>query len=868
MILAKYFMVLFGHSASDKLFLNQKRKGTNPMRRLAPPLVAALAIVACETPTEMTYEVPPSARYGPTVAFDLATDPALAARWTFDDGVGTQATDVSVNAVHGILVNGPVWVPGYMGTALQFDGVDDHVLVPDDPAINMAGDFTFSLWMNWTESNRDADVFRKGSSDTGANYYYKFELRSNQIRIRLFGPDGGSVLEDPLANRNDGLWHHVAVVRQGVENFLYVDGVQVDRTARGGGDLTNTSNLAFGSMDSGLDDFYNGSLDDVRFYSRALSAQEIGELVNSGDDTAPTIPQTVAATPVDAFSVEVTWVASNDPESGVSFYRVYRDNVLVGEPLAPPFTDDGLTPETSYQYEVSAVNGASMESARGGPAQATTPAAPADGTAPTVPQNVAASPLDPNNIEVTWDASTDPESGVSFYRVYRDNVLVGEPASPPFTDPGLAPSTTYSYEVSAVNGVDLESTRGGPAQATTPAAPDATPPTVPQSVAATPVDAFTIEVTWDESNDPESGVAFYRVYRDNVLVGEPAAPPFTDLGLAPETSYQYEVSAVNGEDMESTRGGPVGAVTPPIDPTPPTTPQNVNADPVNAYAIDVTWDASSDPESGVSFYRVYRDNVLIGEPTAPPFTDGGRTPETTYTYEVSAVNGEDMESTRGGPAQATTPAAGSAGDGIIGHWNFDEFGGSTATDVSGAGNHGALMNGPSWILGRFGAALSFDGNNDHVMVQSPDLDLSGDFTISVWLRFTQTNNDADVLRQGSAGTSPVHYKIEMKDNQIRVRLVGSNRSTVLEDNSSSRNDGEWHLIVVTREGTDSRLYIDGNVIDTNSRWAGDLSNPANLSFGSKDTGDDDHYAGDLDDIRFYNRALSQQEIDTLFNPTT
>ncbi len=137
----------------------------------------------------------------------------------------------------------------------------------------------------------------------------------------------------------------------------------------------------------------------------------------------------------------------------------------------------------------------------------------------------------------------------------------------------------------------------------------------------------------------------------------------------------------------------------------------------------------------------------------------------------------------------------------------------------------------------------------------------GTSTLSTTTR--EENNDADVLRQGSAKTSPVHYKIEMKNNRIRVRLVGSNRSTVLEDDTSSRNDGEWHHLAVTREGTECRLYIDGDLIDSNSRWAGDLSNPADLSFGSKDTGDDDHFEGDLDDIRFYNRALSQQEINDL-----
>jgi hypothetical protein len=99
---------------------------------------------------------------------------------------------------------------------------------------------------------------------------------------------------------------------------------------------------------------------------------------------------------------------------------------------------------------------------------------PADETAPGVPQNLSATAQGQSSIHLDWTAATDPESGVSGYKVYRAGALIAQPGSPGFTDTGLVDATAYSYEVSAVNGAGLESGRSAPASATT--ASDTTPP--------------------------------------------------------------------------------------------------------------------------------------------------------------------------------------------------------------------------------------------------------------------------------------------------------------------------------------------------------------------------------------------------------
>lgn len=87
----------------------------------------------------------------------------------------------------------------------------------------------------------------------------------------------------------------------------------------------------------------------------------------------------------------------------------------------------------------------------------------------------------------------------------------------------------------------------------------------------------------------------------------------------------------------------------PTDTTPPSQPTNLVATPNDAtLTIVLTWSASTDAESGVSNYRIYRDGALIQTVSGATLTysDTGRTPGVTYTYQVAAVNGVNLESTR------------------------------------------------------------------------------------------------------------------------------------------------------------------------------------------------------------------------------
>ncbi|MCQ9206804.1 MAG: Ig-like domain-containing protein, partial [Omnitrophica bacterium] len=95
-----------------------------------------------------------------------------------------------------------------------------------------------------------------------------------------------------------------------------------------------------------------------------------------------------------------------------------------------------------------------------------------------------------------------------------------------------------------------------------------------------------------------------------------------------------------------------------IDPSHPFIPENLVAIAVNCARINLTWDASTDPESGIDHYNVYRDSVKVGESTTTDYHDKALDASTAYTYEVSAVNGASFESGSSYNAYASTAIAG------------------------------------------------------------------------------------------------------------------------------------------------------------------------------------------------------------------
>jgi hypothetical protein len=138
--------------------------------------------------------------------------------------------------------------------------------------------------------------------------------------------------------------------------------------------------------------------------------------VGSADTTPPTQPQNLSGTPAGEHQIDLTWSAASDAESGIAYYRVYRNGNPVAESTGLSYQDTGLSESTSYDYAVSAVNGAALESQLSATIQATTMA---DTTPPSI-VSVAASG-DPAQLVVVFSEPVEQSSSTSAGNYAIDN---------------------------------------------------------------------------------------------------------------------------------------------------------------------------------------------------------------------------------------------------------------------------------------------------------------------------------------------------------------------------------------------------------------------------------------------------------------
>jgi chitodextrinase len=162
-----------------------------------------------------------------------------------------------------------------------------------------------------------------------------------------------------------------------------------------------------------------------------------------GDTQAPTGPAALSASPTSSSTVQLSWPAAAD-NIGVAGYRVYRGTTQIAQITALSHLDSGLTPGTTYSYQVRAYDAAGNLGAPAS-ASATTPGA-GDTAAPSVPTGLAATVQKGRKVVLSWNASND-DVGVVGYDLYRNGSLIAGPAGTSYNDrPGRG---TFMYQVRA-----------------------------------------------------------------------------------------------------------------------------------------------------------------------------------------------------------------------------------------------------------------------------------------------------------------------------------------------------------------------------------------------------------------------------------
>jgi hypothetical protein len=359
----------------------------------------------------------------------------------------------------------------------------------------------------------------------------------------------------------------------------------------------------------------------------------------------PAAPSGLSAAAVSSSQINLSWVRNSADETGFKILRCTDGVSFVQVGTAPAgatsYSDTGLAAKTTYYYEVVASN-VFGDSASSNIASATTTGL---GQAPAAPSDLRAFPGDPPQVNLRWVRNSTDETGFKILRC-TDGVSFVQVGTAPagattYSDTGLAPNTTYYYEVVAYNAFG-DSAPSNVASAITP--PAASIPADPSHLSASAVSSAQINLTWVRNSTDETGFKVLRstdgVHFAQVGTAPAAATTFSDTGLAASTTYYYEVVASNhtGDSAPSN----IASATTAAQGQPPSAPSNLGAQAAGPSQINLTWLRNSTGETDFKVLRSTDGTHFTQVGTAPvgatTFSDSGLAANTTYYYEVVAGN--------------------------------------------------------------------------------------------------------------------------------------------------------------------------------------------------------------------------------------
>jgi len=164
-----------------------------------------------------------------------------------------------------------------------------------------------------------------------------------------------------------------------------------------------------------------------------------------------------------------------------------------------------------------------------------------DVTPPAKPTGLTATAVAPNQVSLSWTASTD-NIGVAGYQVFRDNVKIATSSATSYLDTGLSPNTVHSYYVVAYDAANNLSPASDSVSATTPA--DTTAPSAPANLTATAASNTRVDLVWTASTD-NIGVTGYQIFRNGAQIATAASTSYADTTVLANTTYTYSIRAVD-----------------------------------------------------------------------------------------------------------------------------------------------------------------------------------------------------------------------------------------------------------------------------------------------------------------------------------
>lgn len=270
------------------------------------------------------------------------TDPGvgLLGYWPLSATSGTVADNVVETGTDGTLFQRPTWTADPVrGFVLAFNGTTQYVDAGKIPAIGLNDDFTWSLWYKQdTASNGNSVIL--GNRSGGPQDPLQF-TKLTPTNFEYYSGAADPFLANTLPN---GVWQHLAIVKDGPTLTYYVNGqpVATGETTHGTAEMP----LYFGGDPNAAGEFSDGSMDDVAIWNRALPADAVKGLASAAFTplTAPTAVKTGPIIPVGLPSERTQLAATN------STYYFRRAFEWTGDPSTTQLTLTGLLDDGAVYY--------------------------------------------------------------------------------------------------------------------------------------------------------------------------------------------------------------------------------------------------------------------------------------------------------------------------------------------------------------------------------------------------------------------------------------------------------------------------------------------------------------------------------------
>jgi len=667
----------------------------------------------------------------------------------------------------------------------------------------------------WVKNPSYSIISKVEDSNSATNYAYNVFVGGQVYTPACFATGANGALICGTTNLRDSNWHFVVAVLDltGSAKNLYVDGI-LDSTGGYGTPDDAPQPLQIGSYNkSGVDRYNGGSIDSPFVLDTALTADQIKDIYNSSSE-------------------KYTLVSNNESvngikESTVSIDANYHNFEISQNGTAASLSVDGATPVTT------ATNLANEDSY-----------------------------VRLQNSDSTNTASVD----WVYVRKYAATSPVATPATEEvgpgpvgywkFDDPTSTPSGGTSGQAA------MDSSGQGN-----------------NGVLGSTINADSADPTWRDESMCVSGKCLQFDGTDNYVdvgAGPGVVNTVSFWSRAITTSEHY--IDLNGSAYISTAGGTVSA-------TGFTSPtiyvDGVASTTVTANAwhhISVTTVASLNANDldigrleGTDYFNGFIDEVKIY-----PYVRTAEEVKQDYITGAASAGSNAVlggNNNLGGNNQELS-------EGLVGYWKMDESSaGSAQVDrVDSSGNSNTLTdtNTVASGAGKFGNGSDFEySNSEYVTIadgSQSGLDVGSQLTISTWIKpesFVSTNI---ILAKYNTTGNQRGYRINTLPSGAIQFLLSTDGSTysIAATGAASVTLNNWYHVVATYDGTQAKIYINNTFTEVASTnplaLTGDINdNTASFMIGKQDSLLGYTFDGVIDEVRVYNRALSQEEIGRLYN---